>query len=187
MTSYHIEYDGYYTMRRHDDEPNVLLRWFDNYKIERYASFATEYEWLVVKEVSCDSKTRKTRLVCEIGDDGRGTKREVIMDHSTPPAPVLTFAAKRRWEPPPPKTAQQLKQEAEWEMMHRRGYEPIRRARYRPMTLSAIDWASGPDMTATVEMEYDIEWVPRRRMFEMPSMPMLRSTPQPPKQHRRNV
>lgn len=51
---YHVEYDGYYTMKWHDDEKNALKRWFDNYKVERFASFASEYEWLVVKEVDCD-------------------------------------------------------------------------------------------------------------------------------------
>lgn len=53
---YHVEYDGYYTMKWHDDEQNALKRWFENYKVERYASFASDYEWLIVKEVASDAK-----------------------------------------------------------------------------------------------------------------------------------
>lgn len=179
---YHVEYDGYYTMKWHDDEKNALKRWFDNYKVERFASFASEYEWLVVKEVDCDSKSRRKRLVCEIGDDGRGTKREVIMDHTTPPAPIITFAAKRRWEPPPPKSPEELRREMEWQMMMARGYEPIRRPRYRRPIFVGIDLAAGPDMA--VEIEYDIEWVPRRRYYDEPARSY---TPPPPPKHRRNA
>src|SRR4051812_33484296 len=114
MKPYYVDYDGYYAMSWHDREENALKRWFDNFKIERYASFASETEWLVVKEVDADCRTNRKRFVCEIGNDGRGTKREVIMDHTTPPAPMLTFAAKRRWEPPPPKSAAEMRREAEW-------------------------------------------------------------------------
>lgn len=183
--TYHVEYDGYYRMRWHDDEQNALKRWFDNYKIERYASFANDTEWLVVKEVACDSKTQKKRLVCEIGDDGRGTKREVIMDHTTPPAPILTFAAKRRWQPPPPKSAAEMKREMEWERMYALGYEPIRRPRYSAPVFFGFDLAKAPDMTATVEIEYDVEWVKRQPSYFDP--PPVNYAPAAPKQHRRNV
>lgn len=180
--TYHVEYDGYYTMKWHDDEQNALKRWFDNYKVNRYDSFASECEWLIVKEVDSDTRRRK-RTVCEIGDDGRGTKREVIMDHTTPPAPILTFAAKRRWEPPPPKSAADQRREMEWMMMEARGYEPIRRPKYRPVIMG-VDLASGPGMTAMVEIEYEIEWVKRRPShYDRP----VRYVPAPPKQHRRNV
>jgi hypothetical protein len=182
---YYVEYDGYYAMSWHDKEENALKRWFDNYKVERYASFASECEWLVVKEVDCDSKSRKKRLICEIGDDGRGTKREVIMDHTTPPAPMLTFAAKRRWEPPPPKSPAEQRREMEWQMMMARGYEPVRRARRRAPILMGWDLASGPDFSATVEIEYDIEWVRRpQRYFDEP---VRAYTPPPPPRHRRNA
>lgn len=180
---YHPEYDGYYAMKWHDDEKNALKRWFDNYKIERYASFACDTEWLVVKEVSCDSKSRKTRLVCEIGDDGRGTKREVVMDHSTPPAPMLTFAAKRLYVPPPPKSPAEQRQEMEWQVMMARGYEPIRRPRYRLPTFPI-----GPaDMTAVMaqDLEFDVEWVRRpQRYFDEP---VRAYAPPPPPKHRRNA
>lgn len=181
--TYHVEYDGYYTMKWHDDEKNALKRWFDNYKVERYASFASDYEWLVVKEVSSDSKRGGKRLVCEIGDDGRGTKREVIMDHTTPPAPVLTFAAKRRWEPPPPKSAAEQRREMEWSIMMARGYEPVRRPRRRPIFIG-VDFAAGGSISDTIEIEYDIEWVPRRRHYDEP---VRAYTPPPPPKHRRNV
>jgi hypothetical protein len=183
MSVYHVEYDGYYAMSWHDREENALKRWFENYKVGRYESFACETEWLVVKEVESSTR-RKKRLVCEIGDDGRGTKREVIMDHTAPAAPILTFAAKRRYVPPPPKTAEEMRREAEWERMLSMGYEPIRRPRYRPV-LMGIDWASGPSVSATIEMEYDVEWVPRRRSYYNPP-PISCPPPDPPK-HRRNV
>lgn len=182
--TYQAEYAGYYTMRWHDDEQNALKRWFDNYKVERYASFASEYEWLIVKEVPSACKARSKRLVCEIGDDGRGTKREVVMDHTTPPAPVLTFAAKRRWQPPPPKTAAELRREAEWDYMMMRGFEP----RYRPrMPKMVMGWdlSDGPSV-CNVEVEYDVEWIKRRDYFDRPLSQMAYKPPPPPK-HRRNV
>lgn len=177
---YHVEYEGYYAMSWHDREENALKRWFDNFKVERYASFACETEWLVVKEVPSATR-RKKRVVCEIGDDGRGTKREVIMDHSAPPAPMLTFAAKRQYVPPPPKTAAELRKEAEWHRMMSMGYEPIRRPRYRP---AVIAWDMADCPSGMVEVEYDIEWVPRRRQYyEVPRD----YKPPPPPTHRRNV
>lgn len=180
--TYHVEYEGYYTMSWHDREENALKRWFDNFKVERFASFAAETEWLVVKELPSETR-RKKRIVCEIGDDGRGTKREVVMDHTAPPAPILTFAAKRRYEPPPPKTAAELRKEAEWNRMMSMGYEPIRRPRYRPATVFwGMDIASSPDMT--VEVEYDIEWVRRRpHYYEGPRADYA----PPPVRHRRNA
>jgi hypothetical protein len=183
--TYQANYDGYYAMKWHDDEQNALKRWFDNYKIDRYAHFASDCEWLVVKEVPCACKARSKRIVCEIGDDGRGTKREVVMDHTTPAAPMLTFAAKRRWEPPPPKTPAQIRQEMEWDMMMSRGYEPIRRPKYR---MSSAMWTLGPEAMAdmTVEVEYEIEWVKRRRPDYF-DMPRVAYTPPPPPKHRRNV
>lgn len=178
--TYYAQYDGYYTMSWHDKEENALKRWFDNFKIERYASFATDTEWLTVKEWPSETR-RKKRYVCEIGDDGRGTKREVIMDHSAPPAPMLTFAAKRRYEPPPPKTAAELRREAEWNRMHMMGYEPIRRPRYKPIS-AVLNFDDA--MPMDVEVEYDIEWVPRRRDQYMPPPQPYKP---PPMRHRRNV
>lgn len=183
---YHVEYDGYYRMKWHDDEENALKRWFENYKVERYASFASDCEWLVVKEVDCDAKSRRKRLVCEIGDDGRGTKREVIMDHTTPPAPMITFAAKRRWEPPPPKSPAEQRREEEWHRMSMMGYEPVYRPKRKP--LRAIDFSrpfSMMDMMEDMTVEYEVEWVRRRPMFyDVPRAPL--KAPPPPK-HRRNA
>lgn len=182
MTSYQVDYAGYYAMSWHDREENALKRWFDNYKIERYASFACDTEWLVVKEVESTSKHRGNRLICEIGDDGRGTKREVIMDHTAPPAPILTFAAKRKYVPPPPKTADELRREAEWERMYAMGYEP--RPRLRRYAMPNILNNSYPVMVQDDEIE--IEWVPRRfhNYFNIPKTAY--KAPEPPK-HRRNV
>lgn len=181
MKPYHVEYDGYYRMSWHDSEENALKRWFENFKVEQYASFAADTEWLVVKELPSGTR-RKKRYICEIGDDGRGTKRDVIMDHSAPPAPLLTFAAKRRYEPPPPKTAAELRQEAEWNRMHLLGYEPIRRALYKPISVS---FSLDMDMNEPIEIEYDVEWVRRRpRDYYMPPSAPYKA---PPVRHRRNV
>lgn len=179
---YQVDYAGYYAMSWHDREENALKRWFENYKIERYASFACDTEWLVVKELPSERR-RKKRFVCEIGDDGRGTKREVVMDHTAPPAPLLTFAAKRRFEPPPPKTTAQLRKEAEWDRMMQMGYEPIRRARMPPLSLARFD-PSAPIMAADVE--YEIEWVRRRPRYYDPP-PMSSYVAPPPPRHRRNA
>jgi hypothetical protein len=187
MTSYHVEYEGYYTMWWHDREENALKRWFDNYKIDRYASFAIDYEWLIVKEVPSDTRHCKPRFICEIGDDGRDTKREVIMDHTAPIAPVLTFAAKRHYEPPPPKTEQQIRKEAEWNRMHELGYEPVRRLIYKPAVsfLKLDNFAAAA--THIAEVEYEIEWVQRhtQRSFERPNF-QLKVPPKAPT-HKRNV
>lgn len=179
--TYYVQYDGYYTMSWHDKEENALKRWFENFKVERYATFAAETEWLVVKEQPSETRRRK-RYVCEIGDDGRGTKREVVMDHTAPAAPVLTFAAKRQYVPPPPKSARELRKEAEWNRMHSLGYEPIRRPRVRPVSFLSFD-ASAPMMDE--EIEYDIEWV-RRRPRDHYIQPESAYRP-PPMRHRRNV
>lgn len=122
---YHAEYDGFYAMKWHDAEENALKRWFDNYKIDRYASFANSYECLVVSEVPSTSKRGGKRYHCDIIDEGRGTHREVVMDHTAPPAPTIFFAAKRKYEPPPPKTAAQQRAEAEAEFMYRKGLRPM--------------------------------------------------------------
>lgn len=166
---YHPEYDGYYIMKWHDDETNALKRWFDNYKIDKNACFATEYECLIVKEIDSDCKRNRKRLICQIEDEGRKTSREVIMDHTTPPAPMLTFAAKRRWEPPPPKSPASLRKEAEFERMYRAGYEP----RYYRVPIYRTAFASFAPMSAevcatdsTFSYEEKIEWVPRKRLYD---------------------
>ena len=181
---YHVEYEGYYAMSWHDKEENALKRWFDNYKIERYAGFASETEWLVVKELPSERR-RKKRYVCEIGDDGRGTKREVIMDHTAPPAPVLTFAAKRQYVPPPPKTAAELRKEAEWNRMMAMGYEPIYRP--KPMRMRMAPIFSLDDMVEAMmeQVEMEVEWVRRRPRYY--DSPPPRAYSPPPVRHRRNV
>jgi hypothetical protein len=183
MTSYHTEYEGYYSMSWHDQETNALKRWFDNYKIDRGATFAAETEWLIVKELPSRTK-RKRCYVCEIGDDGRGRKREVIMDHSAPPAPMLTFAAKRRYEPPPSKTVAELHKESEYARMRRLGYEPVRRAKYK---LPRVSFGPNFDITpnTSVAVEYEIEWVRSRpySRFDVPARPV---PPPSPSKHRRN-
>lgn len=159
---YSVNYEGYYTMSHHDREENALKRWFDNFKVDRNAWFATEFETLVVIEVNATAKHISKRQVCQIENVGyakhkrAGASREVCMDHTAPPAPVLTFAAKRIWEPPPPKSPQELKREAEYERMYRLGYEPRRVPRYRPLTFNPY---ANPLQSAELPMDYDIEWV----------------------------
>lgn len=129
---YQVNYEGYYSMSSHDREENALKRWFDNFKVDRNAWFATEFETLVVVEVNATAKHISKRQVCQIENPGyikhkvqhmAGT-REVVMDHTAPPAPMLTFAAKRIWQPPPPKSAEDLRKDAEYERMYRNGFEP---------------------------------------------------------------
>lgn len=192
MTSYHQEYDGYYSMRWHDDEQNALKRWFDNFKLDKNATFATEYECLLVVEVPASSRNIKKRQVCRIEDEGRATSREVQMDHTAPPAPMLTFAAKRIWQPPPPKSVADLRREAEYERMYRLGYEPRRRmVPIRSLGLSVYD-NPYQGLQPTFRYREEIEWVPRRRAaYDMlDALSLLRmSPPSPPRAptHRRNV
>lgn len=180
---YHVEYDGYYTMRWHDDEPNALKRWFENYKVERYAFFASDYECLVVSEVPSTSKRGGKRYHCDIVNDSTGAHREVAIDHTAPPAPTIFFAAKRKYEPPPPKTAQQQRAEAEAENMYRKGLRPM-----RIPVWSAMDFSAGPDFgdaPSMREINYRTEWV-----LQTPSHSKIISTPTPaPPQrvHRRNI
>lgn len=180
---YHVEYDGYYAMSWHDQEANALKRWFENYKIEKYASFASDTEWLVVKELPSERRCKK-RLVCEIGDDGRGTKREVIIDHTAPPAPVLTFAAKRLYVPPPPPTPAELRKHAEWSRMMARGYEPIYRPKRRYAAVSFDPRMAIPE-SLNFDDDCEVEWVPRRRLRHYDEAPV--NFRPPPPTHRRNV
>jgi hypothetical protein len=189
MGIYQVEYDGYYSMYWHDIESNALKRWFDNYKVDRWISFANNYEWLVVKEVKTDTK-RKVRYICEIGDDGRGTKRVVIMDHTAPPAPLLTFAAKARWQPPPPKTPEQLRQEAEWRRMMAMGYRPVEVPKRTPRW--AVDFSlKGMDGTVVMEYETEIKWVLDDRPLTFNKFnitPISKPSKSPPAPtHRRNI
>ena len=159
MVTYHIEYAGYYVMQRHDMETNKLVRWFNNYKLGRWDLFANDTEFLVVKEVPSNIKRGGIRYVCEITDEGRGTKREVIMDHTAPTPPWVFFAAKHRYEPPPPKTAKQLREEAEYERMYRLGYEPRRRVKRRSLQSFKVSaWNYSP-VSIQDKIEYEIEWV----------------------------
>lgn len=193
-SSYHVEYDGYYRMYWHDSEENALKRWFENFKVDKNASFANDYEMLVVYERPASARRIKLKQICWIEDEGRGTSREVQMDHTAPPAPMLTFAAKRIWQPPPPKSPEELRREAEYERMYRLGYEPrMRRIPVRSMQMpnffSANPYDIAPDLTLSYREE--IEWVPRRRMTDLlDAMAYARTavmpTPRAPT-HRRNV
>jgi hypothetical protein len=182
---YHSEYDGFYLMKWHDAETNALKRWFDNYKLDKYAYFARDTECLVVSEVPSTSKRGGTRYHVDIIDEGRGEQREYEMDHTAPEPPLIFFAAKRKYEPPPPKTAEELRREAEYERMYRLGYEPRRIPRRRRMT--EVNWREGV-VVRDDYMDYDIEWVMRPR-FEpnFQQSPMLYTPPPPAPKHRRNV
>lgn len=185
---YHPEYAGYYTMSWHDKEENALKRWFENYKIDRYASFACDTECLIVQEREASARRIKKRQVCLIEDEGRKTSRFVIMDHTAPSAPMLTFAAKRKWQPPPPKSVADLKREAEYRFMMERGYEPrIRRVPVYQQFSAMSSTNILPDLT--MEYREEIEWVRHDRyrdMLDAQLFVLSQSTPPPPT-HRRNV
>lgn len=185
MTSYHSEYEGYYRMRFHDDEQNALKRWFENFKVDQYAVFASDYEWLVVHEVPATAKTRKKKYRCEIGDDGRNSKRFAEMDHTAPKPPMVFLANKRVYQPPPPKTAEELRREYEYERMYRMGYRPIRRPVY---TADVIPWNTNFDAVRPIETKFDIDWV--KQVEPSKAFQSAPVTPRPPSQlmkHRRNV
>jgi len=184
---YQVNYEGYYSMSAHDREENALKRWFDNFKIDRNAWFATEFETLVVVEVNATAKHISKRQVCQIENPGYikhkvehlAGIREVVMDHTAPPAPILTFAAKRIWQPPPPKSAEELRREAEYERMYRLGYEPKRICRpvYRPLTMPFSFDGSLASLESSMEYIEEIEWVPRRRNDMADAMAMMRRVP----------
>lgn len=189
---YHSEFDGTYTMKDHDKEASALKRWFDNFKIDRYVLFATKYECLIVEEVPASAKHIKKKQICRIENAGANTTREVRMDHTAPPAPMVFFAAKQRYEPPPPKTPAELRKDEEWYRMRSRGYIP----RYRSVPIRKVlpsilmfDSAVDPlKIETTVEFVEEIEWVRDDRPhydynYVPPSTP---AAPPPAPRYRRN-
>lgn len=195
---YYPAYDGYYTMSNFDGEQNALKRWFDNYKIDKNAWFATEYETLVVEEVHASARHIKKCQVCLIENIGymkhgkANAQRKIVMDHTAPPAPILTFAAKRIWQPPPPKTPAELRKEQEFAMMYARGMEPrIRRVPVRQtVSFRAWDFDAMPMLEDTIEYREEIEWV-KRSYDHIDAMAMMiraiKSPTPPAPKHRRNV
>lgn len=185
---YHSEYDGFYAMKWHDAEENALKRWFENFKIERYAHFANDYECLIVEEVPASGKHIKKKQICRIENEGQGTTREVPMDHTAPPAPMVFFAAKQRYVPPPPKSAADIRKEEEWRRMTMMGYIP--RFTRRPVVMRTlppiweIDLDAPLKLTDTVQYVEEIEWV-RRPAYDLSSQ-YVKSAPAPAKRHRRN-
>lgn len=167
---YSTNYEGYYIMSHHDREENALKRWFDNFKVDRNAWFATEFETLIVVDVPATAKHITKRQICQIENPGYikhnvkhyACTREVCMDHTAPPAPMLTFAAKRIWQPPPPKSAEDRRKEAEYERMYRNGFEPryIRRAVYSPLTTFSFN--ETPDFSeSSINYVEEVQWVKR--------------------------
>jgi hypothetical protein len=202
---YHIEYDGYYTMLNHDKQENKLRRWFDNYKIDKNAYFASDYEWCVVKEVSSTSKRGGKRYVCEIGQDknkNTWADRTYTMDHTAPEPPLMFFAAKIKYIAPPPLDAEELRREMEYRRMYDRDLaRSYYQGNFNPDLVFKIDdtlaLSSPGDMLSKIE-----EQLYRQRLIasapvhvvDFPSnfylSPPSRfepSPPPPPPKHRRNV
>lgn len=88
---YFTTYPGYLLMQCHDDETNDLKRWFDNYKVDKYATFTCEHEWLVIDEQEFFDVRgkRRRRFVGVIGADHTETCRKVDFDTSAPPPPTF--------------------------------------------------------------------------------------------------
>jgi hypothetical protein len=187
---YHSEFDGTYTMKDYDNETNALKRWFDNFKIDRYATFANDYECLIVEEVPASAKHIKKKQICRI-EHGDGTTREVKMDHTAPPAPIVFFAVKQRYVPPPPKSAVDLRKEEEYRRMREMGFSPrYRNVPIRKVSPSILMFDSAMDplkMETTVEFVEEIEWVrddrPRYYNVAPSSAP---AAPPPAPRYRRN-
>jgi hypothetical protein len=89
-------------MKWHDDE-DALKRWFNNYKVGRYESFVTEYEWLVITEKPYEVRGRRyVRYEGEIGRDYNTIRRKVAFEAAAPPPPTFMIPAKKKYTPPPP-------------------------------------------------------------------------------------
>lgn len=182
---YYTDYEGYADIIWHDRDDNALKRWFDNYKLDPRAMFASHYEWLVVEDVTATAKNIKKRYVCSIGDDRTDRRREIAMDHTAPPPPMVFFAAKIKYEPPPPKSERELALEREY-----------RRMQERSMRSSVYDF--NPNFNSYFErLDAEINhrlssWVlplvPKSMVLDFSSKPDTTAvfTPPPAPKHRRN-
>lgn len=99
---YKHDYEGCGGMLAVDGRSD-LERWFDNYKLDHKADFASEHEWLTIEEkkfAAC--RRRATRYVGTIGDvEMRGPRRTVVFETNAPAPPTFHRPAKFRPEPRP--------------------------------------------------------------------------------------
>ena len=106
MTPYQEKYPGTWAMKWHDDKLSDLQRWFDNWKLEKYAFFNSETEWLTIEEHSWTCRGKKiTRYEGTIGADHHNYVRKVKFETGAPPPPTFFVPVKRKYEPPPPEPA----------------------------------------------------------------------------------
>lgn len=186
---YYSDYPGYSDMLWFDCQDNKLYRWFMNFKQKRDDSFCSDYECLIIEQVprKIGRFTKKIyvgRLECNM----TGLTRDVVFDVTAPEPPVLTFAARRQYEPPPPKTAAELRKEAEYERMRRKGYE----LRHRPVNRYSVDIgpATGkiPDNAVIEYEEYWVKPEPLYYGFDKGGIDKqaLWVTPAPKRNYRRN-
>lgn len=99
---YNDDYAGTETMRLHDLRTD-LVRWFENYRIDRHAYPPLLTEWLTVEEEVWHVRGRRVvRYVGMIGADHYPFRRRVLFETGAPPPPTFMLPARARYEPPPP-------------------------------------------------------------------------------------
>lgn len=102
---YKLDYPGAVDMQCFDAQVE-LKRWFDNWKLDRNAAFAGEYEWLTVEEKKFTvGRRERSRFIGHIGDvDSSGIRRNVLFEVGAPAPPTFYRPAKFRPKPKPKPT-----------------------------------------------------------------------------------
>lgn len=97
---YIFDYPGVWAMHYHDGAAE-LKRWFDNYKIDKGAWFANDYEYLTIEECRYGAgRNAGIYYVGKIGEDNTAKHRVVRFEANAPPPP--TFMRKPLRDKPVP-------------------------------------------------------------------------------------
>lgn len=98
-STYKLDYDGWLALNDHDGHSD-LRRWFENYKLERFAKFAADDEWLTIEEKKFRgarrSAVRYVGTICDVEEIG--PRRTVVFETNAPPPPTFHRPAKARPE-----------------------------------------------------------------------------------------
>jgi hypothetical protein len=87
VAPYQAHYPGVWTMQWHDKDTE-LKRWFENWKTDCYASFASEHEWLVIEETPVIIGRRKyMRYAGTVGNDADGDRCKIAFELGAPAPP----------------------------------------------------------------------------------------------------
>lgn len=100
---YHSAYDVTSGFKLYHDSESDLQRWFNNYRVDKDASFASKHQFLTITERKSFSGGRRQRLliryVGEIGNDNSDYRRKVDFDVGAPPPPILHLPIRAKKEP----------------------------------------------------------------------------------------